>query len=274
MKINIDVVQFKITPQNPTSNLRRIEQFIAEAANQKANVIIFPEDCITGSIFGDRAKLDHDFTYRIAFQKLAKKYHIDIVAGSFMEQRATGAFSTSYYIDARGKVLGEYQKSNLYLSERHFLSPGNSIAVFDTKYGKAGLVICWDIMFPELFRRMMRLGVQIIYCPSCWYEEIAEEGLKRNPKSEQNLIDAIAATRAVENNITFVYANAAGIAKNPNGSADTLIGHSQITMPFVGSVKKLSHNREEMFIQEIDLNLLKEAANVYRLQEDLLKRVV
>lgn len=274
MKFKIAVVQFKITPQNSKKNLERIEKFIQMAISKSAHVIIFPEDCITGSIFGDRSKLDHDYTYRDKFQVLAKKYKIDIVAGSFMENRLRGAFSTSYYIDARGNVLGDYQKTNLYHSERHFLNPGTEIAVFDTKYGKAGIVICWDIMFPELFRRMMRLGVQIVYCPSYWYEEIAASGLKRNPKSEQNLIDAVAATRATENNIIFVYGNAAGITKNPNSSVDTLIGHSQISMPFVGAIKKLKHNREEMFVQEVDTDILKLADSVYRFHEDVAHRIV
>ena len=274
MKFKIAVVQFKITPQNPKRNLERIEKFIQQAVKKTTNVIIFPEDCVTGSIFGDRSKLDHNFSYRNAFQALAKKYKIDIVGGSFMEGTPRGAFSTSYYIDARGKVLGDYKKTNLYHSERHFLNPGSEIAVFDTKYGKAGLIICWDIMFPELFRRMMREGVQIIYCPSYWYEEIAETGLQYNSKSEQNLIDAVAATRATENNIIFVYANAAGVTKNPNGSADTLIGHSQVTMPFAGALQKVSSNQEKMFIQEIDLDILCKAEKIYRFHEDLVKRII
>lgn len=274
MKFSIAVVQFRITPQNPELNLKRIEKFIEQAVSRSAHVIIFPEDCVTGSIFGDRNKLDHDFSYRNAFQKFAKKYKIDIVAGSFMEGTPRGAFSSSYYIDSRGKVLARYQKSNLYHSERYFLNPGTEIAVFDTKYGKAGIVICWDIMFPELFRRMVAAGVQIIYCPSYWYEEIAGTSLKHNSKSQQDLIDAVAATRATENNIIFVYANAAGVIKNPDGSVDTLVGHSQIAAPLKGTLKKISHNREEMFISEVDTGILAEAEQAYQFRTDLQKRVI
>jgi predicted amidohydrolase len=274
MKFKIAVVQFKITPQNPKRNFERVEKFIQQAVEKNANVIIFPEDCITGSIFGDRTKLDHDFSYRNTFQQLAKKYRIDIVAGSFMEGAPRGAFSTSYYIDSRGKVLAGYQKTNLYHSERYFLNPGTEVAVFDTKYGKAGIVICWDIMFPELFRRMMRLGVQIVYCPSYWYEEIAGEGCKIYSKSQQNLIDAISVARATENNIVFVYANAAGKTVNPNKSIDILIGHSQIVTPFAGALAKCSHNREAMFIQEVDTSILTLSDKAYRFREDIFGRIV
>lgn len=268
MKFSIAVVQFKITHQQPQKNLSRIESFIKDAVEQQADVIVFPEDCVTGSIFGDRRKLDSTGMYRAAFQNLAKKYHIDIVAGSFMEQTPGSAFNTSYYIDARGTVLGTYHKSNLYLSERKFLTAGDGIAVFDTKYGRAGLVICWDILFPELFHRMMRAGVHIIYCPSYWYQEIAGAGLLREPQSEEKLIDAISAARATENNIIFVYANAAGVMKNPDGSVDTLIGHSQIAQPFTGAIQKLNHNKEEIFVQTIDTSILEQAELVYQTRID------
>ncbi len=274
MKCTIAVVQFQITHQQADVNLSRIEQFIRQAKEQQANVIVFPEDCVTGSIFGDRSKLDSTGTFKTAFQALAKKYAIDIVAGSFMEQTDRGAFNTSYYIDAKGNILAQYQKTNLYLSERHFLNAGNDIAVFDTAYGKAGIVICWDIMFPELFRRMMRAGVEIIYCPSYWYQEIAGENLAYNPQSQEQLIDALCVARAVENNIVFVYANAAGMMKNPDGSTDTLIGQSQITLPFIGAIHKENTNKEILFIQTIDTSILEDAAKTYKLKEDLEKRII
>lgn len=274
MNMTIAVVQFEITHQQPEINLRRIESFIARAKQQHANVIVFPEDCVTGSIFGDRSKLDSNGTYRNAFEQLAKTYAIDIVAGSFMEQTSKGAFNTSYYIDASGNSLAQYQKTNLYHSERHFLNQGSDIAVFDTAYGRAGIVICWDIMFPELFRRMMRAGVEIIYCPSYWYREITGPYSSYNPHSEEQLIDAICSARSIENNIVFVYANAAGVMKNPDGSVDTLTGHSQITLPFIGAIHKETSNTETMFVKTIDTSILQAAANTYKLKEDLEKRII
>ncbi len=264
--LKIALVQFNITHLNPNINLNRAESFIKMASNNKANVIVFPEDFLTGSIFGDVKYLDKDHAFLKQFQALAQKYNIDIVSGSWMEKTSKGAMSTTNYIDSNGKVLGEYHKNHLYLSERHFLTPGTEVSVFMTSYGKAGLIICWDIMFPEIFERMNKLGVQIVYCPSYWYKEIAGQGLEYNNQAEEEHIDALCQARAVENNIIFVYANAAGAMQFPNGTSDHLIGHTQITLPIKGAITKLSHNSEEMIVQDIDLSILSLAKETYRLR--------
>lgn len=263
MMLRIAIVQFRITHLEPATNFRRIESFIVKAKKKNANVIILPEDCITGSIFGDRSKLDTNHTNREAFRLLAKKYSIDIVTGSSMEGANEGNFNTSYYIDSRGEVLGTYQKNHLYPSEKAFLSPGTDAQVFDTFYGKAGIVICWDMLFPEIFERMRAQGVQIIYCPSYWYQEIAESIPNRDPKSEERLLDALCLTRAVETNTALVYCNAAGVMKNPNGTVDTLIGHSQIVLPGMGTMKRMNHHREALFVHTLDLASLEMSKIAY-----------
>ena len=262
--MNIALVQFNITHQEPETNFARIESFIAKAKQQNADVIVFPEDCITGSIFGDLTKLDHNGSTRTRFQALAKKYAIDIVTGSCMEGTPEGNFNTSYYIDATGTVLGTYRKNHLYPSEYKFLSPGTEAPVFDTAFGKAGIVICWDMLFPEIFDRMKKQGVQIVYCPSYWYDEIAESMLALNPRCEREQMDAMCITRALENNIALVYCNAAGSITYKNNTKDTLIGHSQITMPVIGAVTRMNHHDEMMTVQSIDLTLLEQSAKIYR----------
>ena len=263
MKITIAVVQFAITHLDRARNLERIEHFVALAARRKTHVIVFPEDCMTGSIFGDLSRLDTSFLARHAFQELAKRYKIDIITGSSMEGTPDGNFNTSYYIDKHGEILGMYRKNHLYPSEYRFLQPGTEAPVFDTAFGKAGIVICWDMLFPEIFARLKAQGVQIIYCPSYWYREIAEPMADDNARSEEELLDALCLTRAVETNSVVIYCNAAGYQKYTDGSADTLIGHSQIVLPVLGPVKRLPHNREQMFIHEVDLGLLNTSRAIY-----------
>ena len=267
--LTIAIVQFSITHLNPKINIARVESYIRQAAEQQVQVIVFPEDFMTGSIFGDVSHLDKEQTFLKQFQLLAQKYCIDIVTGSWMEQTEKGALSTTSYIDKNGSVLGEYHKNHLYLSERHFLTPGTEVSVFDTSYGKVGLIICWDIMFPEIFARMNTLGVQIVYCPSYWYKEITGKGALLNAEAEEQHLDALCLARAVENNIVFVYANAAGIMQFSNGTSDHLVGHSQIAMPIFGTVTKLAHNAEEMIIQTVDLSVLALAEETYHLRVDV-----
>lgn len=271
MKLTIAVIQFEIAQNDPEKNWERIEKFIVHSTAQKAEVVIFPEDCITGSIFGDESKLDKDQSTLKRWQELAIKHRVDIVTGSVMEQvdvetpgrpAGTGRFNTSYYVDFKGEVLGEYRKNHLYHSET-FLQAGTEAKVFDTQFGKAAIVICWDMLFPEIFERLKAQGVQIIYCPSYWYREIAGAMAKENARSEEQLLDALCLVRAVETNAVLIYCNAAGIAKYDNGSVDTLIGHSQIAMPVLDTVAELRHHHEKMFVHEIDLNNLKKSKKIY-----------
>ena len=264
MSVHIAVVQLKIAHLDRHKNLERMEMFIQQAVANNAQVIVFPEDCITGSIFGDLTKLDRAHANRSAFSELAKKYGIDIVTGSSMEGTPEGNFNTGYYINAQGEVLGEYRKNHLYPSEQAFLSPGTDVPVFETSYGKAGMVICWDMLFPEIFERMKKKGVEIIYCPSYWYREIAESMSAQNPESEEQLLDALCLARSVETNAALVYCNAAGIMENPNGTVDTLIGHSQVAVPILGAIKRQDGNDEGIFFIDLDLDHLKSSAAIYR----------
>ncbi len=263
MHPRITVVQFFIKHLDPETNFQRIEEFIHRAKSDATDVIVFPEDCITASIFGDLTKLDADRAVRDRFQTLAKKYSIDIVTGSVMEKTDEGNFNTSYYIDFEGNILGTYRKNHLYPSEYRFLNPGTEAPVFDTRFGKAGIVICWDMLFPEIFDRMRAQDVQIVYCPSYWYREIAESMAEQNLRSEEQLLDALCLTRSVETNAALVYCNAAGVMTFPNGSTDTLIGHSQIVMPILGPIGRIEHSEEEMLTQVIDLTLLDASAKIY-----------
>ena len=266
MFLKIAVVQFAIDQFNSKQNLAKAEQFIAEASTEN-DLIVFPEDFILGPINGKCEHADYDGHYISFFQKLALKYHIDIVPGSIIEGDFTGLFNTTYYIDRSGEILGRYRKVNLWLPERSYITPGSNVSVFNTRFGKAGLIICWDLMFPEVFRAMVKEKVEIVICPSYWCYEDAGKGILHDPDSEVKLVNALCITRAFENGVILVYANAAG------ENTDTLIGQSQVAVPFKGVLNSLSHNREAMFSQEIDTSILADAEEAYEIRKDLQKGI-
>ena len=273
MKFKIAVVQFEIKQFSPKKNLSKAEQFVKKAATSEAKIIVFPEDFITGPINGKVEFADSKNKYRKFFQNLAKKYKIDIVPGSIIEKNKTGFYNTTYYIDAKGKVKSKYRKINLWHPEKKYLNPGNKISIVNTKFGKIGLIICWDLIFPEVFRNMAKRGVDIVICPSYWTFEDASIGLKYDKKSETKLVDALCVSRAFENEIILVYCNPAGNIILPKFKGK-ILGHSQITVPFKGAIKRLKHNREEMFIQEVDTNILKDAEKAYKIRNDLKNRIL
>lgn len=273
MKVKIAVVQFEIEQYRPEENLKKAESFIQKASEQGAGVIIFPEDFITGPLIKRTEFADNNGKYAKYFQSLAAKYKIDIIPGTFIENINNTFFNTSYYIDSKGKIKGIYKKTNLWLSERRNITAGNYISVFNTNFGKAGLIICWDLMFPEIFRRLVRQGVKIIYCPSYWCYQDAGRGIKFDKNAEIKSVNSLCTARAFENGVIIVYANAAG--KLTVGKIkDTLIGQSQIAIPFKGVIKRLDNNKEAMFIQEINTDILNIAEKSYKIREDLRYRII
>jgi len=274
MKCKIAVVQFHIKQHSPMENLNKAEEFIREAANQKVDIIVFPEDFVTGPLLGKKEFADTESKYRIFFQGMAEKYAINIVPGSFIEREELGNYNISYYIDSSGKIKAKYKKINLWHPEKKEINPGHEISVFDTEYGKIGLAICSDLMYPETIRRMVRQGAEIIICPSYWTYEDAGIGQKYDKNSDVTFINAMCVSRAFENEAIIVYCGAGGKLVFPDGYSETLIGRSQITVPFKGVLKRLDHNEEEMFIQEIDTSILKDAEEVYKIREDLKKRIL
>lgn len=273
MKIKIAVVQFEIKQYKPEENLKKAEVFIKKASQQNADVIIFPEDFITGPLIKRFELADSDSRYIKLFQNLAIKHKIDIIPGTFIEKIKNTLFNISYYINAIGKIKGAYRKTNLWLPERKDITAGNYISVFNTKYGKAGLIICWDLMFPEIFRRLISRGCKIIYCPSYWCIKDAGIGIKHDFQAEIKSVRALCTARAFENEVILVYANAAGKLQVDNIS-DDLIGQSQITVPFKGALRLIRHNKEEMFIQEVNTDILEDAEKAYKIKKDLNYRII
>ncbi len=272
MQINIAVVQFEITPFAIQDNLAKAERFIREAAAARAHIIVFPEDFVTGPLCGDVTFADYQGCYVQYFQRLAVKYAIDIVPGSIIEGDADGLYNTTYYIDRRGTIRGRYRKVNLWHPERAYLTPGCEFPVFSTDYGRVGLLICWDLIFPEAFRELVQQDVEIVFCPSYWCFEDAGIGLRYDDYSEVKLVNALCTARAFENEIVLVYANAAGEGMVLPQGTERLIGHSQITVPFKGMLQVLDHIEEGMFVQAVNTKILRDAARVYTIRQDLCSR--
>lgn len=273
MKFKIAVVQFETIPKEPTKNLKKVENYIKKASRSGAEVIVFPEDFLTGPLAYQSDLIDFNHYYRDQLVNLAKNNQIDVVGGSLMESSKTGVYNTSYYIDKKGKIKGKYNKINLWLAERSYLTHGNNICVFNTKFGKMGIIICWDLMFPEIFRKMVSRGVKIIYCVSWWGKYDTKIALKHNKNAETKLVNVLCQSRAMENGIILIYCNAAGKIRNKS-YYNELIGCSQIALPFIGTFKILDHNKEEMFIEEVDTKILTDHETGYKIRSDIKNRTL
>lgn len=225
--------------------------------------------------------------YLDRYRALAAELHINIVPGTIVQtdppapdhephaanvDPATtigeGALSNvAYFIDAAGAIRGSYTKKNLWgpVERGHLRSSGRvPHPVLDTPLGKVGLLICWDLAFPEAFRELIAAGAQLIVIPTFWVlTDCSPEGRAYNPSAEALFLDSTLTSRAFENTCAIVFVNAGG----PPGKG--FCGLSQVVAPFVGPVIRLGSCQEGMGIADLAMEMVEVAERNYRVREDL-----
>ena len=189
MPFTLALVQMKIEPGAPLKNLARIEDFTAKAKAKGADLVIFPEDAVCGPLGGQSAFVQHAGAYLKRMQALAIKHQVDLVPGTWTVAEGGLHYNQAHYITAQGVVAGTYRKINLWETEAAVITPGSAASVFTTRFGRVGLIICWDIAFPQLFTAMNAQGVQLIISPTYW--SFPQDGPDGNVKvkDEIHLID-------------------------------------------------------------------------------------
>ena len=196
------------------ANFRRVEPMIREAAAGGAQIVVTTECFLDGYAIADKSiPLDvyrslgepiPDGKYYRRLAALAKELNIHLVAG-MMEANGHDRYNTAVLIGPDGKLIGKYHKQKLgHESVRN--TPGKSSLVFDTPYGRVGLMICADRTEQEIVRRFCDAGAEFLICPSG-----GMFGPKRN--------DPIVQSRSKENRIYIVFVHPAEfLVTGPDGS--------------------------------------------------------
>ncbi|KAF2853004.1 carbon-nitrogen hydrolase [Plenodomus tracheiphilus IPT5] len=279
--VKVAVIQLYPKPMSPSHNFAKAETFIRAAALQGASLAVLPEYHLTGWQPSDPsfASLCDEWEHWLAkYQDLAIECGICIVPGTIVEshrweegfeggeEEGDRLVNVAYFIDQEGVVRGRYVKKNLWGPERNHLtgSGRENHKVFDTPIGKVGLLICWDLAFPEAFRELIAQGAKIIIIPTFWkLDDCNEAGLARNPAAEALFLDSMLTARAFENTCAIVFANAGG----PPGQ--NYAGLSQVTVPFVGPLAKMGGCAEGMSVVDIDMQILEDAESNYKVRSDI-----
>jgi len=273
MKVRICAAQMNIVSLGVEENSEKAELLTRQAAEEGCDIICFPEDFLTGSLGKENLRYAQEIPgdYSEKFCKLAKECRLYIVMGTMIEKVGEDHYNTSVLISDQGKIVGKYSKIRLWFPEKEYLKKGNETPVFETRFGKVGITICWDLAFPEITKELALKGAKMVFCPSLWrfedkYGALTSGTLReRVPRhdTEAIFIDACASARAIENEIVHVFVNSAGHHK---GLA--LTGHTQINIPFYGTVALVGANEEKLLVKEVDLDLMELAEKVYEIRKD------
>ena len=211
-----------------------------------ADLIVLPELWNVGFFNYDMYK---DFSEPIdgetasAISKKAKELGSWVFSGSFVEKRGDNYYNTSILFDRNGKNIAEYRKMHLFTyksREPEVLTPGEELTVANTEFGRIGLATCYDLRFPELFRKMtVDMGAEYFLITSGW------------PYPRVEAWNALNQARALENTCYLVSCNAVGV-----NLGIRFAGHSQIVDPW-GYVIASSGYEEIIVRAEIDANNVK-----------------
>ena len=191
-----------------------------------------------------------------AFQKLAKKHKVVIVASLF-EKRAAGLYhNTAAIIDADGSLLGIYRKMHIpddpLFHEKFYFTPGDlGFRAWQTRYAKIGVLICWDQWYPEAARLTAMQGAEILFYPTAigWHpSEKKEYGVDQHGAWE-----TIQRSHAVANGCFVAVANRIGLERPIGGDGIEFWGQSFIAGTSGQILAKASVDREENLIVPVDL---------------------
>jgi len=247
------VVQFKASTDKQT-NLEKIISYIQKAASKNAKLCAFPEFMMfytnskqTSKQLASLAEtINGNFVTTIA--QAAKENRIQVI-GSFYEKsrKKDRVYDTSFIIDNSGKVISTYRKIHLYdalgFKESDKIISGSKITKpVNTTLGKTGMMICYDLRFPEMARSLAASGSEILVAPSAW--------VKGNMKEEHWI--TINKTRAIENGC-YVIA--------PAQVGNIYCGRSLVVDPY-GKILLDMKKKQGVGFVDIDLNKVKQTRKI------------
>lgn len=239
----IALVQMQVVAGDPSTNLQRAESLIRRAKDLGADLVVLPELWTSGYDLEHAPELSspiHQGHFALV-QTWAQEFAITI-CGSMLEERDGKYFNTQTVYSPTGEPLATYSKIHLFglMNEPKFLSAGTETGTVQLPCGLAGLAICYDLRFPELFRSYALQGANLILLSAEW------------PKPRLEHWRTLIRARAIENQCYMVACNCVG----SNGTNE-FFGHSLIVDPW-GEVLAEGSEEEEVIFGEIDLDKVNE----------------
>ena len=240
--VKIGFIQTHPILAQPERNIARIEELVGQARG--ADLLVLPELCHTGYRFESRkqawelSETVNGSVFLGRLQVLCEKHQLHVVAG-FNERDGEKLFNSAVLVGPDG-VIGKYRKMHLFMDEKDIFEPGDiGLPVFDIGFCRVGLLICFDWIFPEVWRILALKGADIICHPS----NLVIPGLC------QKAIPV----HAVCNRVFVITANRIGTERDL-----TFTGLSTVADPKANVLIQASSDREEVDLIDVDIALARD----------------
>jgi predicted amidohydrolase len=243
--MNIASIQMAVVEGDKEATIKKAVANIERAAD--ADLIILPEMWNVGFMSFDRYVSEAETSEGptlTALREAAVKAGSYLHTGSFVESDGGNFYNSSYLLSPKGETVANYRKIHLFgyqSKETQLLSSGEKVVVAETELGNFGMATCYDLRFPELFRRMVEKGAEIFLVCSAW------------PYPRLEAWSMLNRVRALENQCFLVSANSVGMNEGVR-----FVGHSMVADPW-GVIKAGAGDEEEVMRCAIDLNELRAA---------------
>lgn len=226
-------------------NFAHAEQLIIEAMKEKPDVLVLPETWNTGFFpkenLAELSCKDGD-EVKSRIGGLARKYGVNIVAGSVSNVRNGKVFNTAMIFARSGSCVAEYDKTHLFtpMGEHDYYTCGHRLCRFTLDGVACGIIICYDVRFPELVRSLALQSLDMLFVVSQW------------PKERVFHLRTLTTARAIENQMFVVCCNSCG-------TADKTVfgGKSAVIDPF-GKTLAIAGETEEIITATCDMQMLSE----------------
>ena len=241
--MKITCLQMNMRFCQPDWNFAHGAELIEQAMAQSPDVLVLPETWNTGffphenleslcDMDGSRVKKE--------IGALAKKLHVNIVAGSVSNLRDGKVYNTAMVFDREGNCVASYDKTHLFtpMGEDDYFTPGDHLCTFTLDGVKCGIIICYDVRFPELTRSLTVPGLDMLFVVSQW------------PKVRTFHLRSLTTARAIENQMFVVCCNSCGTA------GETVYGGNSAIIDPWGETLVLAGEQEQLLSADCDLQIL------------------
>ena len=252
-KMRISCVQMDMRLGESDWNFTHAQTLVRRAAAENPDVVVLPEMWNTGFFPADLDKsADRDGAEtKAVFSAMAAELGINIVCGSVANRRGDKFYNTAYVFDRTGAVAAEYDKTHLFSpsGEHERFQAGDRLCRFTLDGRSCGLIICYDLRFPELTRTLALEGLDLLFVPAQW------------PDKRSMHLQTLAQARAIENQMFLALCNSVGTA------GETRCGGGSALLDPWGAYIAQAGNGEEIITGELDFSVvegIRSSINVFR----------